>query len=91
MSAHLVTPGTGDLRAEAIALSLSGTSFRVRTSAGTVEMRTPLLGRFNVQNVLAAFGACLGLGLDPQTAARGIEVVASQAVSVRRSHLESRP
>jgi UDP-N-acetylmuramoyl-L-alanyl-D-glutamate--2,6-diaminopimelate ligase len=61
-----------DLRAEAIALSLSGTSFRIRTRDGAFEMRTPLLGRFNVQNVLAAFGACLGLGIAPEAAARGL-------------------
>jgi UDP-N-acetylmuramoyl-L-alanyl-D-glutamate--2,6-diaminopimelate ligase len=62
-----------DLRAEAIALSLSGTSFRVRTRAGVLEIRTPLLGRFNVQNLLAALGTCLALGLDPETAVRGLE------------------
>lgn len=61
-----------DLKAEDIALSLSGTSFRVRTRDGVLEMRTPLLGRFNVQNLLGALGACLALGLDPATAVRGL-------------------
>jgi len=61
-----------DLRAEAITLSLAGTSFRLRAPSGVFELRTPLLGRFNVQNLLAAFGACLALGLDAETTVRGL-------------------
>ena len=61
-----------DVSAEDVQLSLSGTSFQARTPAGDLEVRTPLLGRFNVQNVLAALGACLALGLAPDVAVRGI-------------------
>ena len=61
-----------DLRAEAVELGLRGTRFRARTPAGTLDVRTPLFGRFNVQNVLAALGAGLALGVSPEEALRGI-------------------
>ena len=68
--------GPADLQASDIRLSLDATRFRARTPAGEFEVRTPLLGRFNVDNVLAALGAALALGLDPPTALRGISSVA---------------
>jgi len=61
-----------DLKAEAIELSLKGTRFRVRSPHGELDVRTPLVGRFNVQNVLAALGAGLALGISPDDALRGI-------------------
>ena len=61
-----------DLRARDVALSLDGTRFHVDCPAGSFEIQTPLLGRFNVQNVLAAFGAALALGIPPDTAIAGI-------------------
>jgi UDP-N-acetylmuramoyl-L-alanyl-D-glutamate--2,6-diaminopimelate ligase len=64
-----------DLHAEGVALSLEGTAFRVRTPMGVFDVTTPLLGRFNVANVLAAFGASLALGVPPEVALRGIASV----------------
>jgi len=61
-----------DLRAENIELSLRGTRFVARTPAGPLQVATLLVGRFNVQNVLAALGAALVLGLRPEDALRGI-------------------
>jgi UDP-N-acetylmuramoyl-L-alanyl-D-glutamate--2,6-diaminopimelate ligase len=61
-----------DLRARDVALSLDGTRFHVDSPAGSFEIRTPLLGRFNVQNLLAAFGAALALGVPPETAILGL-------------------
>jgi UDP-N-acetylmuramoyl-L-alanyl-D-glutamate--2,6-diaminopimelate ligase len=61
-----------DLLAENIRLSLDGTRFRARTPRGVREVETPLLGAFNVQNVLAAFGAGLALGLPEDAVERGI-------------------
>jgi UDP-N-acetylmuramoyl-L-alanyl-D-glutamate--2,6-diaminopimelate ligase len=68
--------GPADLQASHIRLSLDATTFRARTPAGDLDVRTPLLGRFNVENVLAALGAALALGLDADTALRGIASVA---------------
>ena len=61
-----------DLLAEDVRLSLSGTRFRARTPVGVLEVETPLLGLFNVQNALAALGAGLALGLPPDAVQRGI-------------------
>jgi UDP-N-acetylmuramoyl-L-alanyl-D-glutamate--2,6-diaminopimelate ligase len=67
--------GAADLQASDIRLSLDATRFRARTPAGDFDVRTPLLGRFNVENVLAALGAALALGLDAEAALRGISSV----------------
>jgi UDP-N-acetylmuramoyl-L-alanyl-D-glutamate--2,6-diaminopimelate ligase len=61
-----------DIRAEDISLSLSGTSFRAVTPVGGYAIRTPLLGRFNVQNLLAALGASLAVGLPIEAVVRGL-------------------
>jgi UDP-N-acetylmuramoyl-L-alanyl-D-glutamate--2,6-diaminopimelate ligase len=66
-----LSPGA-DLVAEDVRLSLEGTRFRARTPAGTFDVETALLGRFNVHNALCAFGASLALGLAPDAVQRGI-------------------
>ena len=65
-----------DLSAEGITLSLGGTSFRARTPFGTFDLHSPLLGRFNVQNLLAAIAASMGLGLPVEAALRGVSSLA---------------
>lgn len=61
-----------DLKAEAITLSMGGARFLARTPLGTFEVETRLLGRFNVQNALAALGAALALGIPPEAAIAGL-------------------
>jgi UDP-N-acetylmuramoyl-L-alanyl-D-glutamate--2,6-diaminopimelate ligase len=61
-----------DLLAEDVRLSLDRTRFRARTPKGLLEIETPLLGRFNVHNALAALGAGLALGLPADAVQRGI-------------------
>jgi UDP-N-acetylmuramoyl-L-alanyl-D-glutamate--2,6-diaminopimelate ligase len=63
---------SADFVAEDIRLSLEATRFRARTPLGAYEVQTPLLGRFNVQNALAAMGAAFALGLPPDAVQRGI-------------------
>ena len=60
-----------DVFAEDAQLSLEGTRLRVRTPLGPLELETSLIGRFNVQNMLAAAGAALALGLPKDAVARG--------------------
>jgi UDP-N-acetylmuramoyl-L-alanyl-D-glutamate--2,6-diaminopimelate ligase len=67
--------GRADLTAEAVELSLAGTRLRVRTPAGEVELLTPLVGRFNVENLLAALGAALALGLPLAHSVAGLTAV----------------
>jgi UDP-N-acetylmuramoyl-L-alanyl-D-glutamate--2,6-diaminopimelate ligase len=61
-----------DLRAEAVRISLEGTEFTVRTPAGTIGLRSHLVGRHNVYNILAAVGAGLQRGLTLSTIAEGV-------------------
>jgi UDP-N-acetylmuramoyl-L-alanyl-D-glutamate--2,6-diaminopimelate ligase len=72
---YSVGAGPADLQATDVRLTLDATRFRAQTPRGELEVRTPLLGRFNVENVLAALGAALALGVDPQAALRGIASV----------------
>ena len=65
-----------DVRAERIGLSLQGTAFRAATPMGALDVHTPLAGRFNVSNVLAALGAALALGVPSEAIVAGIGSVA---------------
>ncbi len=61
-----------DLFPEELELSLEGARFRARTPKGPLDIETPLIGRFNVQNTLAALGTALALDLPPESVRRGI-------------------
>jgi len=58
------------LRAEAVALTPDGTSFRLCSEAGSVPVRTGLSGRYNVLNMLGAAGLALAGGVSPAILAR---------------------
>jgi UDP-N-acetylmuramoyl-L-alanyl-D-glutamate--2,6-diaminopimelate ligase len=49
-----------------------GLEARLTTPAGEVEITSRLVGPFNLANILAAVATALGLGIDPDTVARGI-------------------
>jgi UDP-N-acetylmuramoyl-L-alanyl-D-glutamate--2,6-diaminopimelate ligase len=55
--------GRGDFRAEEIRMRAGETRFRMATSVGVVEMVSPLTGRVNVYNLLAAGAAAWARGL----------------------------
>lgn len=57
-----------DFRASGIGLGLSGTRFTVEGPAGAMPVASPLLGRFNVENLLAAWAAASSLGVAAETA-----------------------
>lgn len=61
-----------DLVARGVSLGFGGTEFTVETAAGKLHVRSPLVGRINVYNSLAAIGAGLGLGISLQTIQEGI-------------------
>jgi UDP-N-acetylmuramoyl-L-alanyl-D-glutamate--2,6-diaminopimelate ligase len=61
-----------DVYPENIDVSLNGICGRVATPLGTVEISSPLLGDFNVENLLCAVGAAVALDLSPQTIADGL-------------------
>ena len=63
----------GEYRAEEVKLRVGETRFRWGTPAGAMEMRSPLTGRVNVYNVLAAGCAALARGLTMEQVALGVE------------------
>jgi UDP-N-acetylmuramyl tripeptide synthase len=54
-----------------------GASFTLRAPAGSVEIRLPLPGLYNVYNALAAAALCLELGVDIETVKAGLGAVAA--------------
>jgi UDP-N-acetylmuramoyl-L-alanyl-D-glutamate--2,6-diaminopimelate ligase len=65
--------GEATYRAAAIEMSIEGSRFTVHAPDGEVQLRSPLRGRFNVYNVLAAFAAARSLGVAADTAAAAIQ------------------
>ncbi|MEJ5223749.1 MAG: UDP-N-acetylmuramoyl-L-alanyl-D-glutamate--2,6-diaminopimelate ligase [Anaerolineales bacterium] len=67
-----LAPGA-TIRAEEIAYSPSGIAFRAVAEDFCVDVRSGLVGAYNVSNCLAALTAAVrGLGVAPEVAARGI-------------------
>ena len=62
----------GDVRAEAMEHTPGGLRFRVRWEGGTMTVVTPLVGRFNVYNSLAAISVGLVLGLEAEAIQQGL-------------------
>src|SRR5207244_2761795 len=61
-----------DLRAEDVQISLNGVRFTARGPGGSVALRSPLVGRHNVYNILAAVGVGLVQGVPLETSAAGV-------------------
>lgn len=62
-----------DVRAQAFQSSLKGLSMEIVSPESKVEVISPLVGDYNVSNILAAFAAAVeGLGVEPELAAEGI-------------------
>ena len=65
-----------ELRAEALAPEAHGTRFRITLAdEGAAEVNLPLLGRFNVENSLAAAGAGTAAGMDVEAIAARLATV----------------
>ncbi len=56
-----------DYRARGVRFDLTGSEFTLEGSEGAVELRSPLPGLFNVQNVLAAVAVARALGVPMDT------------------------
>jgi UDP-N-acetylmuramoyl-L-alanyl-D-glutamate--2,6-diaminopimelate ligase len=60
------------LRAEDARLGLSGIAARFETPRGAFDVRSPLTGAHNLENLLCAAGLALALGIPPDAVARGL-------------------
>ena len=61
-----------DLTAKKFALTFQGLEFAAKTPLGELQLKSPLVGRINVYNILAAVGGAMALGVDAEAIVRGI-------------------
>jgi UDP-N-acetylmuramoyl-L-alanyl-D-glutamate--2,6-diaminopimelate ligase len=69
-AAKVVTYGEGAaamVRAEQVELNFKNTTFKLIWPEGEVVVDSPLIGRYNVSNLLAALATIWGLGRDPRS------------------------
>ncbi len=69
-------PGA-DITTRKPAVSFSGIEFTAETPIGKIDVRSPLVGRINVYNILAAIGAGVALDLAREVIAMGIAQLSS--------------
>lgn len=78
---------TAEIRAADIEARADGTRFGLTTPRGSAEVSLQLIGRFNVDNALAAAGVGHLIGLGPAAIARGLESLAGVPGRLRRVDL----
>ncbi len=57
------SPVAADQAEIAVVERFAGLHSRVRTPIGELELRTPMVGEYNLDNLLVTIGVCIGLGL----------------------------
>ena len=62
-----------EIKIKNIHYDLSGTSFEILFENKNYSIETKLIGLFNAYNATAAFGACVKLGVNPQSIIEGIK------------------
>ncbi len=62
-----------DVHATQVSATAQGLQFELTAPGGAVQIRSPLIGKLNVYNILAACCAGLSYSLDLETIARGVE------------------
>ncbi len=74
------------IRAENVRLEARRALFRLVWPAGSMEIESPFIGRYNVSNLLAAFAACYASGRDLSVVAARLKSIA--AVPGRMERIE---
>src|SRR5437773_1080750 len=67
---------SGDFNAEKVEMTQRGTRLDLITSGGTIPLFSPLIGKVNVYNILAAAAAAYARDCDREAIARGVESLA---------------
>jgi len=73
-----------DLAAKKFILSFNGLNFVAQTPNGKIQVQSPLVGRINVYNILAAIGAGVGLGFSNEIIETGIRNLSAVAGRFQR-------
>ncbi len=71
----LDAPSDPDVTARNVRMTSDGVAFTLVTPFGAAEMKSPLIGRYNLLNLLAAAAVVTGLGVEPEVAAAGLSQV----------------
>lgn len=66
-----------ELQVQDLVTKEAGFTATVQTPVGTVPVASPLLGRFNVCNLLAAIGTALALNIDARVVAEAVKTVSA--------------
>ena len=66
------TKGAGDITIRQVTRDLTGLRGTIGTPRGDIEFNSPLVGDFNLDNILSATGAALALDIAPAAIAAGI-------------------
>ena len=69
------TSGNGTVTATHWVSSLNGVTLLAQTPQGKINITSPLIGKFNIENILAAISTGIALDIDLETIKRGIEAV----------------
>jgi UDP-N-acetylmuramoyl-L-alanyl-D-glutamate--2,6-diaminopimelate ligase len=75
VSYGLDAPSRPEVTAREVSMTAEGLHFWLVTPWGEAPVRSPLLGRYNLMNLLAAAAATAGLGIDPCAVATGLSAV----------------
>ena len=75
MNSWAGNPCHESLTANIESMDISNTIFTINYRDKSVTVRTPLIGRYNISNHLAAAGLCLAAGLDLETIAAGLSAI----------------
>ncbi len=79
-----------DLAAKKFVLSFNGLNFTAQTPNGKIQVQSPLVGRINVYNILAAIGAGIALGFSNEIIEAGIRNLSAVAEGFNASTKASR-
>jgi UDP-N-acetylmuramoyl-L-alanyl-D-glutamate--2,6-diaminopimelate ligase len=80
LTARTLSYGLGngaEVTTKKFAPAFSGLAFSAQTPAGRIEVRSRLVGRINVYNILGAIGAAVALGISREHIEAGIEQLES--------------
>ncbi len=78
--------GEADVTTARFSLSFAGLKFTAQTPIGKIDIESPLVGRINVYNILAAVGAAVALDVPRDVIARGIRSL--ESISGRFQRIE---